>query len=78
VPSPEDRLIAAQGLGSIGDLPPEQVAAIVAVAVNGATYENAAEKAGIPVGTVRSRLSRGRATLRERLSETRKAPAAPA
>lgn len=35
--------------------------------VQGMDYAEAAERDGVPVGTVKSRLSRGRATLRERI-----------
>lgn len=40
---------------------------LLLVAVEGISYEDAAAMLAIPVGTVRSRLSRARATLRQRL-----------
>lgn len=46
-------------------LPPEQRAAIALTAVEGLSYDEAADALGIPVGTLRSRLSRGRDQLRE-------------
>ena len=48
-------------------LPCSQQLLIVLCDVEGFTYQEAAEAAGVPVGTVRSRLSRGRESLRLRL-----------
>jgi RNA polymerase sigma-70 factor (ECF subfamily) len=45
-------------------LPGEFRAAVVLCDVVGLTYEEIAEQLGVPVGTVRSRIHRGRATLR--------------
>ena len=45
-------------------LPEEQRAVILLVGLEGMQYEAVAEIVGIPVGTVRSRLSRGREALR--------------
>jgi RNA polymerase sigma-70 factor (ECF subfamily) len=45
-------------------LPPEQRAVILLIGLEGMGYEEAAEIIGVPVGTVRSRLSRGREMLR--------------
>lgn len=64
--------VAHQGLtvevGEIGSaidrLPDDQRAAILLVALEGVNYDEAAWILGIPVGTLRSRLSRGRETLR--------------
>jgi RNA polymerase sigma-70 factor (ECF subfamily) len=44
-------------------LPSEQREAIMLICAAGLTYEQAAEVAGVPIGTIKSRLSRGRATL---------------
>jgi len=49
---------------AIGRLADEQRQVILLVGLEGMSYEQAAEILGIPVGTVRSRLSRGRETLR--------------
>jgi RNA polymerase sigma-70 factor, ECF subfamily len=49
---------------AIGRLPEEQRAVILLVGLEGLAYEAVAEVLDIPVGTVRSRLSRGRAALR--------------
>jgi RNA polymerase sigma-70 factor (ECF subfamily) len=48
-------------------LPPTQREAIMLVAAQGMTYEAAAEVLGCQTGTVKSRVSRARATLAERL-----------
>lgn len=45
-------------------LPEEQRSLILLVGLEGMSYEEAASVVGLPVGTVRSRVSRGRATLR--------------
>lgn len=47
-------------------LPETQRAAILLVALEDVDYQEAAWILGVPVGTVRSRLSRGRETLRQR------------
>src|SRR3546814_106623 len=45
-------------------LPPQQRAAIILIALEGLPYGEAAWVMGVPIGTLRSRLSRGRETLR--------------
>jgi RNA polymerase sigma-70 factor (ECF subfamily) len=45
-------------------LPEEQRAVILLIGLEGMSYEEAAEIVGVPVGTIRSRLSRGREMLR--------------
>src|SRR5215813_1354580 len=49
---------------SLDRLPGEQREVILLVGLEGMSYETAAQVLGIPVGTVRSRLSRGRDALR--------------
>jgi len=49
---------------AIGKLPPEQRQAMLLVGLEGMAYEEAAAVLQVPVGTVRSRLSRGRDQLR--------------
>ena len=45
--------------------PEEQRAAILLVGLEGMRYEEVAQVLKVPVGTIRSRLSRGRETLRQ-------------
>lgn len=49
---------------AIAKLPEEQRSVILLVGLEGMRYEEVAEVLGVPVGTVRSRLSRGREALR--------------
>jgi RNA polymerase sigma-70 factor, ECF subfamily len=50
---------------AIARLPDEQRQVILLVGLEGMPYEEAATVLGVPIGTVRSRLSRGRDMLRE-------------
>lgn len=52
-------------------LPPKYRAAVVLSDVEGLSYEEIAATLGIKMGTVRSRIHRGRAMLRERLGHLR-------
>ena len=49
----------------VWQLPEEQRACLLLVVVEGLSYQESAEVLGIPVGTLTSRLSRARSTLRE-------------
>ena len=49
---------------ALGKLPAEQRQVILLVGLEGMAYEDVASVLGVPVGTVRSRLSRGRDNLR--------------
>ena len=68
---------------AIGKLPNEQRQVILLVGLEGMRYEEVAGVLGIPVGTVRSRLSRGRDQLRrlmdmvDETTERRERQAAP-
>jgi RNA polymerase sigma-70 factor (ECF subfamily) len=50
---------------AIGQIAEEQRQVILLVGLEGMSYEEAATVVGVPVGTIRSRLSRGRDALRE-------------
>ncbi|WP_159716313.1 sigma-70 family RNA polymerase sigma factor [Geminicoccus flavidas] len=62
--STEDLVLAKAALGALGELPDEQRALLVLIVVEGASYREAAQILGVPVGTVMSRLSRARQLLR--------------
>ena len=64
-----DRIVDAQVREGLEALPLPFLAAILLVDVQGFAYREAAEVLGIPVGTVMSRLYRGRHALRRRLWE---------
>ena len=63
---------------ALGLLPIEQREAILLVGLEGLRYDEAAVIAGVPIGTVRSRLSRGREALRHILDIEEAAPPAAA
>jgi RNA polymerase sigma-70 factor (ECF subfamily) len=50
---------------ALARLPDEQREVILLIGLEGMAYETAAQILGVPVGTIRSRLSRGRQTLRQ-------------
>ena len=52
-------------------LPPEQRELLLLVTLEGMSYREAADVQGVPIGTVMSRLSRARATLRSHLDGER-------
>jgi RNA polymerase sigma-70 factor, ECF subfamily len=58
---------------AMGRLPPEQRATVALVCIEGASYKEAAEIAGVPVGTVMSRLARARRTLNAILNQPQRA-----
>ncbi|HEY7753614.1 MAG TPA: sigma-70 family RNA polymerase sigma factor [Steroidobacteraceae bacterium] len=69
--SAEARDIALSVQAAMERLPEEQRLAVALVLVEGQSYKDAAEILGIPVGTLMSRLARGRAALQEMLGEAR-------
>jgi RNA polymerase sigma-70 factor (ECF subfamily) len=72
--SPEDRAeqseLAATIQGCLDDLQEDRRLAILLVDVHGLSYEEASESMGCSLGTVKSRVSRGRGGLRDCLRET--------
>lgn len=63
-PRHDARLVCRDIAEAMRALPAGQRAAIALTAVEGLSYDEAAEALGVPVGTLRSRLSRGRDRLR--------------
>ncbi len=68
-PNQEERLSVALIAEALDRLPQEQREVIVLVALEDMSYRDAAEIAGVPIGTVMSRLSRARAALQRILED---------
>lgn len=62
------RVEAGDLLARLDRLPPGQREVILLVALEGVSYQEAADILSVPVGTVMSRLYRGRETLRQAMS----------
>lgn len=75
-PLPEELSLRAELVAHIEqallELPFEQRTVVILADLHGLSYEEVAEATGVPIGTVRSRLNRGRLQLRDRL--LRRAP----
>ncbi|WAC57688.1 RNA polymerase sigma factor SigM [Gordonia sp. SL306] len=56
---------------ALDTLPPDQRAAVIAVDVEGYSVSEAAERLGVPIGTIKSRCSRGRLRLAQALGHLR-------
>lgn len=69
---PEQELVAQLSdiAHAFAALPEQQRAVLHLIAVEETSYQEAAEILGVPIGTVMSRLSRARTTLRNRNAET--------
>lgn len=63
-----DAVLSADVQRAIDDLPPEYRVAVVLCDVAGLPYAEIAESLDVPIGTVRSRIHRGRSRLREALT----------
>lgn len=74
-PGPEDQVIAAEGAAevaaAVGSLPEEYRAALLLRYYHGLSLHEIAEALGVPLGTVKSRLSVGTRRLRGLLSPAR-------
>ena len=66
----EERLILRDLTKALANLPNEQREVLLLIALEQMTYEEAARILGIPIGTVMSRLSRGREQLRVLMNGT--------
>jgi RNA polymerase sigma-70 factor, ECF subfamily len=67
----DDRHLDPDIAAALADLPPEYRAAVVLCDIEGLTYEEIADALGVKLGTVRSRIHRGRAQLRAALEHRR-------
>ncbi|MEM7724707.1 MAG: RNA polymerase sigma factor [Pseudomonadota bacterium] len=78
LPAPPDeapaRLAYTDAIRALDNLPPDQARLLRMRALEGLTYDDIARQTGLPLGTVTSRLSRGRAALRAALGLPRDAP----
>jgi RNA polymerase sigma-70 factor (ECF subfamily) len=63
----EARLALQEVYRAMAELPAEQRVALLLVTVDGLSYKEAAEIAQVPVGTIMSRLARGRMALEAKL-----------
>ena len=74
-PDPSEQLAQTQMVRAlqqeVAALPAEMREVLLLVALDELSYEDAAVMLSIPVGTVRSRVSRARSTLRKRLAEAK-------
>ena len=74
-PSPESQAVTAELSAAIqhaiAALPEDQRAVLVLVDIEGLAYEEVAQAAGVNIGTVKSRLSRARARVRDLLAAQR-------
>lgn len=66
----EARLQLSEVRAALGRLPEEQRAALLLVTVEGLSYKEAAEVAGVPIGTIMSRLARARMALQVQIEAT--------
>ncbi|MBN8842493.1 MAG: sigma-70 family RNA polymerase sigma factor [Sphingomonadales bacterium] len=65
LPSPQEQSVRLREVAEALDLlPPDQQQVLHLVAVEGLSYQEAADAIGVPIGTLVSRLSRARARLR--------------
>jgi RNA polymerase sigma-70 factor, ECF subfamily len=67
----DDRHLDSDIATALADLPPEYRAAVVLCDIEGLAYEEIADVLGVKLGTVRSRIHRGRAQLRAALEHRR-------
>lgn len=75
-PAGQDKCLELRDLErALSQLPEEQRAAILLVGLEGLSYQDTADILAIPTGTVRSRISRGRGTLRALMNAEPSGPA---
>lgn len=67
-PDQDDRIHFAEVAREFARLPPLYREALIAIAVDGLTYQDAADRIGIPSGTIKSRVSRAREILAKKVN----------
>ena len=72
--SPSTEVIGSEIDQALAALPLEQRQCVLLIGLEGLSYAAAAQVLGIPVGTVMSRLSRGREGMRQRLDPNKERP----
>jgi RNA polymerase sigma-70 factor (ECF subfamily) len=73
-PSQQDSLKLRDLKMALDRLPDEQRTVVLLIGLEGMRYEEVADVLGVPVGTIRSRLSRAREALRDMLEEQDRRP----
>ncbi|MCC1493868.1 RNA polymerase sigma factor [Cognatishimia sp. F0-27] len=73
-PDHDGRLQMRDFSQAFGTLPEEQREALVLVGAGGFSYEEAAETCGVAIGTIKSRVNRGRARLAELMDVSEESP----
>ena len=68
-PEQEDRLYLSDLHSALDRLPPERREALLLVGASGFSYEEAAQVCGVAIGTIKSRVARGRVQLAQILGE---------
>jgi RNA polymerase sigma-70 factor (ECF subfamily) len=63
-----DRIVCDEVIAAIKDLPKEQRDVLLLTGLDDLSYQDIADRLGIPIGTVMSRLSRGRKALQKALN----------
>jgi RNA polymerase sigma-70 factor, ECF subfamily len=64
-----DNLVGAEVEEALAKVPDDFRIAVILSDIEGLSYQEIADATGVPIGTVRSRLARGRAALRRQLEE---------
>ena len=64
-----DELVGSEVEEALGKVPEDFRLAVILSDIEGMSYQEIADATGVPIGTVRSRLARGRAILRKQLTE---------
>ena len=74
LPSQGDRMALRDMEAALARIPEDQRRTVLLVAMEGLSYRDTAQAMGVPVGTVMSRLSRGREALRALMDDTTPRP----